>query len=511
MYASGEGAADASSSGWLVDAVTKSLGSSAQDLADLVVVRSVLEEAVDDVEEAYRVNEKIRLESDLELARLEAEVARLELSQLRDKQAELIRWRRDKAASARRLRDDVCLDALNLASAKAEREALKKTNHSLEVELRRLPALERELGRLQRDLDAARRRERMGAASQRGDTIDSGSGSSINQAGERDSRGVSSRAGTLGGGTNVVRQQQPVSAFIGSKPIKKQGLAILDDKLLLKMFSFLTARGVLSCAQTNRTLFARVDALFGMGSSVAVAQRRRVKAQEDSFPNNNTSRHGTTPPKQNSRAAGGGSSGNNGNTALTAATAAAIASKLNAAEIKGIIALDERARKLELECSALRAEKEDLKAALDSTESVKEFLNTKLKESEQKLEQAQIAHIEQERQRKSDHEVIAFLDARNKELEEECNSLKQRQITEESQLRRQRDEAIAAKQSLSTSYEKQIAHLNQNERENKYQRKILVKEVKTLRAQLATIQRVARSSTALSDTVKQHQQRALKK
>jgi hypothetical protein len=45
---------------------------------------------------------------------------------------------------------------------------------------------------------------------------------------------------------------------------EKIGLLALEDKLLLKVFSFLSAWGVLASAQGDRGFFARVDVLFGM-------------------------------------------------------------------------------------------------------------------------------------------------------------------------------------------------------------------------------------------------------
>mmetsp|Transcript_5022 Transcript_5022/g.15760 ORF Transcript_5022/g.15760 Transcript_5022/m.15760 type:complete len:463 (-) Transcript_5022:251-1639(-) len=434
---------------WLVSRVSESIGSSTEEVAAMVEVRSVLEEAIEDVEETFRVNEMVKLEGELDLARLEAEVARMEVSQLREKQAEASRWRRERAASARRLRDDVATDALKLRARQAEARQLEERCREFELEAKRVPVLERELAKLKRELEASKRREEL-----------SSSGQAQNEA--------------------SFDNEQKKGSLLAAKPVKK-GFALLDDKLLLKTFSFLTARGVLAAAQTSRVFFARVDALFGMGSSVAVAQRRRLKAQAS--PQKTVPAKQQPPPQQDSRQPGRSS--------LTAATAQAIASKLNAAEIKGIIALDERARKLELEVSALRAEKEDLKAALDSTENVKEFLAVKLRDADAKLELNASAAAEMERQRKSEHEIIAFLDARNKQLEEECANAKIRQNTVEKDLQKERDSALRAKNKLQTVYDSAIEKRDKADETNKIQRKLLVKEVKHLRSQLAAIQRVA--------------------
>jgi len=209
---------------------------------------------------------------------------------------------------------------------------------------------------------------------------------------------------------------------------------------------------------------------------VAVAQRRRQKAAPVDASPTKAQKKDVAALKQQQP----------GRSSLTAATASAIASKLNAAEIKGIIALDERARKLELEVAALRAEKEDLRAALDGTENVKEFLAVKVRDAEAKIEANTLARLEIDRQKKADHEVIAFLDARNKQLEEECAKAKLRQNTVEKDLQKERDSAVTAQKKLQKIYDKAIAKRDQNDLENKTQKKLLIKEVKVLRTQLVS-------------------------
>ena len=445
------------SASWLVSRVSESIGDSTDAVATMVEVRSVLEEAIEDVEEAFRVNEMVQLESELDLARLEAEVAKMEVSQLREKNAEAARWRRERAASARRLRDDVCCDALKLRAKNKERIALEDKCREFELEAKRVPSLERELARLKRELEASRRREELSNPP------------AVEQTTTQKHRGSSQQPPPQQGG------------FLAAKPVKK-GFALLDDKLLLKMFSFLTARGVLAAAQTSRGFFARVDALFGMGSSVAVAQRRRLKQntpEQQKKPGPSQQKGSPAPVSKDAT-----EPRQVGRSSLTAATASAIASKLNAAEIKGIIALDERARKLELEVSALRAEKEDLKAALHGTENVKEFLAVKLRDAETKLETNVATATELERQRKSEHEIIAFLDARNKQLEDDCAKAKIRQNTVERDLQKERDNAVHAQAKLQKAYDAAISKRDQADDINKSQRKLLVKEVKTLRSQL---------------------------
>jgi hypothetical protein len=295
-----------------------------------------------------------------------------------------------------------------------------------EGEARKVPALEREVSRLARELEAARRRE--------------------------------ARGGQLNGTLAAPEKRAP----------PRLTLVALEDKLVLKVFSFLTAWGVLASAQADRNFFARVDKLFGMGSAVA----GKLKAGDKKRAN------GRSPPP--------GAAGS-----LSAETASAIASKLNAGEIKGIIALDQRAKRLDGECAMLKAEKEDLKAALEGAEGVKDFLGAKLRDAEETLKAAFEADETQRSQRRSDQEVINFLDARVRDLEAEAAGLRSRRDTVEADLGRDRDAAVKQLAHVVASRDADLDERDRGDKANREQKRLLVKEVRALRAQLAAVHRAA--------------------
>ena len=412
---------------WLLSRCEAEARSSSGHLVELLTVQSVVAECVEDVVEAFRCNELAAARREVEVVRLEAEVAAAERDAALAERRAAARGGAATAFGARAclrgVLDDVAKCRLVARVAEGERLKLKRA----EGEARKVPALEREVSRLARELEAARRREARG-------------GPSLN--------------GTL--------------AAPEKKTPPRLTLVTLEDKLVLKVFSFLTAWGVLASAQADRAFFARVDKLFGMGSAVA----GKLKAGDRKRAN------GRSPPP--------GAAGS-----LSAETAAAIASKLNAGEIKGIIALDQRAKRLDGECAMLKAEKEDLKAALEGAEGVKDFLGAKLRDAEETLKAAFEADETQRSQRRSDQEVINFLDARVRDLEAEAAGLRSRRDTVEADLGRDRDAAVKQLAHVVASRDADLDERDRADKANREQKRLLVKEVKALRAQLAAVHRAA--------------------
>mmetsp|Transcript_76954 Transcript_76954/g.220992 ORF Transcript_76954/g.220992 Transcript_76954/m.220992 type:complete len:243 (+) Transcript_76954:153-881(+) len=182
---------------------------------------------------------------------------------------------------------------------------------------------------------------------------------------------------------------------------------------------------------------------------------------------------------------GGGDPKKGGSTGLTAALATQIASKLNSTEMKGIIQMTERIKKLEGYSHSLNEAKEDTESRLQATESVKEFLVGKLRDTEMALKRTIDSANETARQHQADQEVINFLDSRVQDLEKQL-----------SEALSSRDNAEQSLSSAEEATKKQIKTLEdmlhwekersgKQEAEAKSQKKLLVKEVKALRIQLS--------------------------
>lgn len=77
-----------------------------------------------------------------------------------------------------------------------------------------------------------------------------------------------------------------------------------------------------------------------------------------------------------------------GDVPITEKIATSMASKLSGAELKSIIAMTEKTKKLEAILLQFQAENEDVRERLQGAESVKEFMMAKLKETEVALKKA---------------------------------------------------------------------------------------------------------------------------
>mmetsp|Transcript_14098 Transcript_14098/g.22210 ORF Transcript_14098/g.22210 Transcript_14098/m.22210 type:complete len:228 (-) Transcript_14098:44-727(-) len=173
---------------------------------------------------------------------------------------------------------------------------------------------------------------------------------------------------------------------------------------------------------------------------------------------------------------------------FTAKVAVSMAEKLSDSELAAIISMTDKSSRLEKEVNVLRNEKEALTAKLDGTEAVKQFLIGKVRDVEQKLGASKEEEIKVTQQIASDQEVIAFLDSQVQELERSS-----REVTTE------RDTFKSSLESLKVSTSKRITMLNdmlKYEREKlkdaegewKSTKKVLVKEVKSCRAQILALQ-----------------------
>lgn len=173
---------------------------------------------------------------------------------------------------------------------------------------------------------------------------------------------------------------------------------------------------------------------------------------------------------------------------LNAKVAQSMASKLSDTELAAIISMTDKLSKLEKEVHMLRDEKEVFAAKLDGTEAVKQFLIGKVRDIELKLNRCKEDEIKVTQQIASDQEVVAFLDSRVQELEQQTEIL----TIDKTGTRADYD-------ALKISTAKKIAMLSdmlkyerekvlEDEGEWKATKKVLVKEVKSCRAQILALQ-----------------------
>ena len=165
-----------------------------------------------------------------------------------------------------------------------------------------------------------------------------------------------------------------------------------------------------------------------------------------------------------------------------------MASKLTPAELSIILRMRERLQQCEADANRWRLEKEDAVANLDSVKAVKEFLVTRLRDTE-KLATVQKEEMKQiEKNHMEDQEVIVYLDERVKDLERRIEDMKMSEETtkEESMQLVQKHEKKVQVLSDMLQFEREQSKANENEW--KIAKKLLVKEVKSCRARLVGLE-----------------------
>jgi chromosome segregation ATPase len=165
-----------------------------------------------------------------------------------------------------------------------------------------------------------------------------------------------------------------------------------------------------------------------------------------------------------------------------------MASKLSPAELSVILRMREKLQKCEADAARSRQEKENAVANLASVEAVKEFLVARVRDTEKTVQNQKEEMKEVQKKNLADQEVIVFLDERVKKLEGEVNDIKSR----ESIAKQEAADAVAKNEKkvrvLSDMLRFEREQMASNEREWKNTKKLLVKEVKSCRSHIVTLE-----------------------
>jgi hypothetical protein len=201
-------------------------------------------------------------------------------------------------------------------------------------------------------------------------------------------------------------------------------------------------------------------------------------------------RQGSAPssPGRNLHKRTGSSASDGGFQPMNAAMANSMASKLSDAELNAIILMTERLKQKENVAAKLTKENEDLVAKLDGVESVKQFLIAKVRDMETSLSSSVENEVKVAQQIASDQEVIAFLDGRVQELERQVAQLTREKAASESELQKVRQQADEKATVMGDMLQFEREKLRDSEREWKATKKLLVREVKSCRAQIVALQ-----------------------
>eukprot|EP00978_Attheya_sp_CCMP212_P023695 scaffold73049_cov56-Attheya_sp.AAC.2 len=173
---------------------------------------------------------------------------------------------------------------------------------------------------------------------------------------------------------------------------------------------------------------------------------------------------------------------------MTAAMANSMATKLTAAELSVIISMTEKLKMKEKEVEEIQQEKAELVSNLETAMQQKEFSLEQLRAAEQTIYQTKQAEIKVRQQVASDQEVIAFLDGRVQELETSAQLLEESKTEIQDKLAAVRASHDKKIQVLSDMLQFEREQTAENEAQFKGTKKLLVKEVKSCRAQIISLQ-----------------------
>jgi hypothetical protein len=309
-------------------------------------------------------------------------------------------------------------------------------------------------------------------------------------------------------------------------------LSELEDDLLLQLFSFLNTKEVLHAAEVSRYVFKRVDKLFGIESSLVVDSWgikpiestdeviTDIKNDQNNSTNITTELSSPLPVVTTQKVdsswgpsswasglaavVGAGTSvvpnivtTNSITNSLTNATlqgggltlemADELSKKLNAVELKAIIGLSEKLKKQTSLLAEAETQKDDLITKLQNDENVRDFLVSNLKNAEKaiKLHMNNVTMVK--KQSNADQEIIGFLDlkvldleSKNKDFSKKCEQL------QASYALQSRSHNLT-EQNLKTELFGYKSKCDEFETSYKTQKKLLVKEVKSLRHQVETL------------------------
>ena len=173
---------------------------------------------------------------------------------------------------------------------------------------------------------------------------------------------------------------------------------------------------------------------------------------------------------------------------LNAAMATSMASKLTPAELSVILKMRERLQKCEADANKWKLEKEDAVAKLASVEAVKEFLVTRVRDTERVVQKQKEDMKAAQNKNLEDQEVIVFLDEKVKGLEKTADEMKSKEAATKQESVDVVNKNEKKSRVLSDMLRFEREQMASNEKEWKAAKKVLVKEVKSCRARIVALE-----------------------
>ncbi|RLN47129.1 hypothetical protein BBJ28_00018943 [Nothophytophthora sp. Chile5] len=434
-------------------------------------VQAVLDEMVYDVESC---------DHECELVRLRRQLATTEssLSEYQERESELIQERQQAYDYALKVEQDgreivskldehLAVVVLELTKKEvyvvvALVDYMEKDLEQAKEQLRLTSQLSKELASAQREIRELRRTNDIQYLLK---------GSSIAAKPSVESRIPPSRGAQV-----LVETTSPPKELSAPSP-RETAFAKLPDKLLMNVFAFLDANSVFAVSATDRALMGRVNAMFGMAAPVSSANGARKAAANPPHP--------ASPAKKQLK-----------NRSLSFISTSekdklskvdAIVKSLKPDQIKFFHDMSTRVKTLEVRLNAhlaqVQTEKEDVAARLYGAENVRDFLMEKLKDLEDTLANSMTSTAKKDEQAALDREIIGFLDAKTQEYEATLKEYARQNNGLRVEISHLQEEHASKTTIVQDMVELLTEEKKDLEVQLRSQRKVLVREVKVLRAQ----------------------------
>ncbi|KAJ0404795.1 hypothetical protein P43SY_003471 [Pythium insidiosum] len=284
----------------------------------------------------------------------------------------------------------------------------------------------------------------------------------------------------------LIRERQEAYDF--ARQVEREGHELMErlqENLRVVTAELAKKDSVFAMSLTSRSLMGRVHTLFGMPQP-AILSNDNKRSSESS-----RRRSPTETPVSSAYARVRALKERSQSTAITPsekekaqlARAEQIVKSLKKDEIKLFHDMSTRVKALETHLAQVHAEKEDIAARLHSAESVRDFLMDKLKDLEDRLSNTIDSTAKKEEQAAMDREIIGFLDAKTQEYEITLQQYASQNDEIRLELARLKEES----ETKLTIVQDMVGLLTDEKQELEVQlrsqRKLLVREVKGLRAQ----------------------------
>ncbi|KAL3662051.1 hypothetical protein V7S43_012857 [Phytophthora oleae] len=247
----------------------------------------------------------------------------------------------------------------------------------------------------------------------------------------------------------------------------------LPDNVMLKLFSFLDEDSMVAISVTDRVLVRRVNVMFGVTTPSSLA---------NSAPPAPVKPRPLSPiARKQSKIRSLSFIGSSDKEKLSKVDA--LVKSLKPDQIKLFHDMSTRVKTIEAHLAQVQTEKEDVAARLYSAENVRDFLMEKLKDLEDTLASNMTVISKKDEQAAVDREIIGFLDAKTQEYEVALKEYAHQNNGLRLEIAQLQEDHTSKTTIIEDMVELLTDEKKELEAQVRSQRKILVREVKVLRAQ----------------------------